>query len=555
MSAPQTYTTVSRRPPDIEDYIDILRRHKAWIIGPAWAGLVIAVIVAFLWPNTYESVATLRIVPQTVPEQFVPSAMNLQLAQRLDGLRTQILSRSNLGSLITTDRFRLYPRTVQRYSVEDAVDEMQHDIQTPALDIQPDPRRPATAFQIRYSYPDRYKAQAVVQELVTQFINQNTVLQRKTATATQGFLVEELDSAKANYENLLANIAKFRAENRGQLPEDAMVNASQLNSLQMQIAQANERLNRAQQQKNSLQTDLQNRIDMRAIVVRNLDEGTAMQTVKNQNLVNLETQIRTAEANLAAMREMYTDDWVNVRQQKALLASLEKQKAAELARQAKEEAAAANGPPKDLTAQQQATLRTVDGAIDSLRTSIKNVQLDIDGSNAERQGLEKAVQQVNAKLAANPIVQEQYANLSKDLDLAKQHYDDLVRKQQMAETAKSLEDRGAGETLELMDPPSLPQAPSNPNRWRIAVMGSGMGLIFGLVMAGAREAKDTSLKNLKDVRAYTSLPVLSSVPLLENALLIRRKRRLFWVAWGAALIVGALAMGAAILYYFLPQSH
>jgi uncharacterized protein involved in exopolysaccharide biosynthesis len=125
----------------------------------------------------------------------------------------------------------------------------------------------------------------------------------------------------------------------------------------------------------------------------------------------------------------------------------------------------------------------------------------------------------------------------------------------MAETAKSLEDRGAGETLELMDPPSLPQVPSNPNRWRIAMMGSALGLVFGLVMAGAREAKDTSLKNLKDVRAYTSLPVLSSVPLLENALLQRKKRRLFWVAWGAALIVGALAMGAAVLYYFLPQSH
>ena len=36
-----------------------------------------------------------------------------------------------------------------------------------------------------------------------------------------------------------------------------------------------------------------------------------------------------------------------------------------------------------------------------------------------------------------------------------------------------------------------------------------------------QEMKNTSLKNLKDVRAYTNLPVLSSIPLLENALLVQ----------------------------------
>jgi hypothetical protein len=80
-----------------------------------------------------------------------------------------------------------------------------------------------------------------------------------------------------------------------------------------------------------------------------------------------------------------------------------------------------------------------------------------------------------------------------------------------------------------------------------------MGLMLGLVLAGAREARDTSLKNLKDVRAYTNLPVLSSIPLLENALLVRRKRRLFWLAWSAAIVVGSTAVFVAMTYYFTPH--
>ena len=77
-----------------------------------------------------------------------------------------------------------------------------------------------------------------------------------------------------------------------------------------------------------------------------------------------------------------------------------------------------------------------------------------------------------------------------------------------------------------------------------------MGLLAGFAMAGAKEMKDTSLKNLKDVRAYTNLPVLSSIPLLENALLVRRKRRLAYVGWAIAVIVGLCGTAVSLYYHY-----
>ena len=78
----------------------------------------------------------------------------------------------------------------------------------------------------------------------------------------------------------------------------------------------------------------------------------------------------------------------------------------------------------------------------------------------------------------------------------------------------------------------------------------------GVVLAGAKEVKNASLKNLKDVRAYTNLPVLSSIPLLENALLVRRKRRLAWLAWSSALIIGTVLISGAMYYHYVivPQA-
>ena len=55
MQAQPDYLNVPRRALDVEDYIDILRRHWMWIAGPTLAGLVVSVVVAFLWPDTFTS--------------------------------------------------------------------------------------------------------------------------------------------------------------------------------------------------------------------------------------------------------------------------------------------------------------------------------------------------------------------------------------------------------------------------------------------------------------------------------------------------------------------
>ncbi len=62
------------------------------------------------------------------------------------------------------------------------------------------------------------------------------------------------------------------------------------------------------------------------------------------------------------------------------------------------------------------------------------------------------------------------------------------------------------------------------------------------------------LKNLKHVRTYTMLPILSSIPLLENDLLVRRKRRLAYVGWSVAIIFGIGAMTGSMYYHYFLTS-
>jgi capsular polysaccharide biosynthesis protein len=134
--------------------------------------------------------------------------------------------------------------------------------------------------------------------------------------------------------------------------------------------------------------------------------------------------------------------------------------------------------------------------------------------------------------------------------MAKSIYEELNAKKAQSEAATALENRQYGERLELLESASLPETPAKPNRWLIIGAGIGIGLALGMFLSGAREMKDTSLKNLKDARAYTNLPVLGTVPLLENDLVVRRKRRLTWLAWSTACILGILVMTSSIYYYY-----
>src|SRR5215469_2327503 len=128
MALPQSYVTITRRPPDIEDYIDMLRRYRSWIIGPMFAGLVVSTVVAFLWPDTFESTAVMRITPQRVSEKLVPAEFTTQMSQRLNEMEQDILSRSTLEGLIRQQS--LYPREQNQKPMEDIIQDMRNrDIQ------------------------------------------------------------------------------------------------------------------------------------------------------------------------------------------------------------------------------------------------------------------------------------------------------------------------------------------------------------------------------------------------------------------------------------------
>jgi succinoglycan biosynthesis transport protein ExoP len=558
MAAAQNYVSVSRRPPDVEDYIDMFRRYRSWIVGPMFAGLVIAVVVAFLYPDTYISTAVMRITPQQISASLVPTVVNMQMAQRLQQLQTNILSRESLRDLIMRPALDLYKKERAHMPTEDVILEMKTKIRIQPIEVLAGQGqgRVASAFTISFSYPDRYKAQAVVRELVAEFTKQNFTVQHDQATLQTNFLSDELKIAREKMVNLEAAIAKFNTENLGRLPAQFQANVAALQSLQMQLSNANESLSRNQQQKLQIETQLQNYNTQLNYYTALGDDTVTLAgpaAVRNERLNNLNQRIMDKQSSVAAMAEMMTKDHPDLKQAQAQLASLEKQKADAEREDAAFQSASASAQPqvkKIPNLQNQKMVQDLQGSIAMLKTEIQGINLQMDEKLRQVTELNRQIIGYNARIEGSPQLEQQYASLMREYTMAKTSYEEMSKRSEQSETAKDLEEHKAGENLELLDAPSDPTTPSEPDRLKIGAIGTGLGLMIGVVLAAGKEMKNTSLKNLKDVRAYTNLPVLSSIPLLENALLVRRKRRLQWLAWSVAIIIGSIAMSGSAIYYY-----
>jgi uncharacterized protein involved in exopolysaccharide biosynthesis len=312
------------------------------------------------------------------------------------------------------------------------------------------------------------------------------------------------------------------------------------------LSSVNEAINRAGQEKLMLETQLQNVKDQ--IKSAGSTQDDAGNVVKNERLIQLNKAILDMETSISALRETYKEDHPDIRSAKARLEVLRRERDRMTAEE--EKAASSQQPKKVLTPVAAKALRDLEMVRRNIESRIQVTNLDMEERTKTQKRLTDQIKAIQERIQSSPVGEGIYNELTRDYQIAKQRYDDLTLKLKQSEMANQMEANFQGETLEIIEPPFPPQKPVEPNRFVIVGAGTGIGLMLGLFLAGAREAKDTSLKNLKDVRAYAKIPVLSTIPLLENAVLVKRKRRLTWLAWSTAMIVGVLIMSSSIYYYY-----
>jgi uncharacterized protein involved in exopolysaccharide biosynthesis len=184
-----------------------------------------------------------------------------------------------------------------------------------------------------------------------------------------------------------------------------------------------------------------------------------------------------------------------------------------------------------------------------LKSQLQANSLELDNVDKKEQKLRADIEQYQSRLNLTPVREQQLTSMQRDYDLLRQHYGELLKKEQESRLATDLEKRQEGQQFRLADPPNLPTVPSSPKRVKISLLGILGGLVVGCALAFVAEMRDFSFHSEDEAMRRLELPLVVGIPVIRTPAEQRAqlwKRMFEWAA--ASLLLTAVTLAEIYVY-------
>jgi polysaccharide chain length determinant protein (PEP-CTERM system associated) len=506
-----------------EDVFDLARRRVWILVVPAALAAAIGSVFIAQMPDRFRATATVMVVPQVVPERMVGKTVSQRLTERLDAMKQQVLSRTQLETLIK--QHNLYPGANDRN-----MDEFVERMRTRDLGIRPI----GDAFEVSYTGRAPRPVKLVADAIASKFIDQSVQDRQFLSDGTTRYFDAQLEDVRKKLEEQEAQFTAYRLKHAGELPAQQTANMADLNQtrqsiirLHDQISQATDR--RAEIEKNLTFLQTQAVVDPPPPPVAR-GGGRGVRTTYDELM---EARDQVAEQERSGKSKDHPDVKVLLRR----VDELEKRWAREV-----------NERPVSDTAPVSAAEAFRQKQVTDAQDAIKAIDEDIAERRTKISQLEAREQELGAKVAAVPLREAEMIGLNRNYDQLKKQYEDLLGRRAQANLAANLDRQELGEQFRMVDPAVTPSRPFSPNRPALTMMAVTVGAGLGLVLLIFLEYRDRTFRTDDDLTRLLELPVLAVVPFMQTD---DEKRRTFWrqMAVHAGCTATVAVCGAVVLMY------
>ena len=536
----------------LDALLEVWSRRK-WLAILVFTGpFAVTVTLAIALPNLYRSTATLLVERPLVSETFVKSSVTSELETRLHTISQEILSRSRLQELII--RFELYPEFLKRATPEDVVERMRRDIRMefkerdirreskggePSKLVEPQGEGAATiAFTLSFRGRDPQTVAQVTNTLASSFVKQNVTLRKRQAAGTAEFLRVQLKEMKGKLGQEEGRLSEFKERHLGELPEQTVVNQTTLIRLNAEIRLNKESQTRILEMLERERLASQLALARQFSLASQLPEGSLLPPSDDSLVPDSDAEVITARLRLARLNQELTDlrarfseKYPDVIRVKAEIVALERQ----LAVGANHNGSVAEPAP----------------LLNSSRTQDRKVpseaEKELKTLREEEKALVQAIAMYQQRVDQAPLREQEYQERFRDYKTIKDHYSALMQRYQEALVAESMEYGQKGDQVRILDNAIPSTRPAAPNRLRLILIGLilSIGLAGGVV--GLIEHRDTSFHTLDELRAFTKVQVLATIPRIVTKTDTTRQQRRFWLRTAGALMGLAILVG--VIFY------
>jgi polysaccharide chain length determinant protein (PEP-CTERM system associated) len=488
---------------------------RKWLAASVFACAAAAgVTLAMTLPDVYRATATVL-----VEDPRVDYTVAAGLDRRLQLITQEILSRARLESVIY--RFNLYPRVRELASPEAAVHQMRRDVRTEVK---------ATSFTggaggtitlaVSYRGTDPGTVTRVVNALAGFYLEQDRNLREREASGTVRQLEAQLKSLKQTLDAQEREVAAFQQRHLGELPQQSEANLAALEQLQTELRAISEERMRA----------LDRRNDLLRRLAEIEDEAVAPTAAAPRAGPG---RLEKLKDELADLQRRFSDRYPDVIRLKAEIAALESEP-----------------PPAEVPAPAVEVRPAASSgrAAARLQESLTEVERQVEAFRSDEARLRSGIGGYLQRLESAPRQERAYQEISRDYQTTRDLYDALRKKYEQAQLDESAPGGDTGPRFRILDEAVVPGGPAAPNRQLLLMLA----LLGALAAAGAAamlaERLDTSFKTADDIRAFTGVPVLTSIPRMDTAGDVKTRRlRFLATAVSVLLAIGLLIQASQIV--------
>jgi len=481
---------------------------RRWVaLAAAWAIAILGWLAVAQIPNSYTSHARVFVDMQSV----LPGKIGITSAeqqQSIDTIRQTLTSAVNLQKVVRGTSLAGTVATDQDMAAR--VGGLQQAIKVTA--------QQNNLFAIDATASNPKLAHDIVQKLIDIFVDQNMADDRDENSATLKFLDAQLAQRQEQLQEADQKRQDFQNRYLAALPGTGALD-DRIGAAHSQLAQVDSQLAAAQSALTTVNAQL---------------AGTPPTVAGPGGVAGGPAAARVAaiQGQLADARARgWTDNYPDVIALKSQLAAAQ---------------AAAKREP--------AGTATVGGTPNPMYLSLKSMQADKQATVAsltqQKAQLQRDLDMLSAKLASDPGVAAQQAQIERDYQVLKDQYDKMLAAREDIRLRGQVQTQTDAVKFSVIDPPTSPTVPTSPNRPLLLTGVLIVALCGGIGVAFALGQLKTTYPTAARLEAASGLPVIGSigeVVTAGEAALRRQRLRYFAGALGGLGVAYVALLGVEFL--------
>ncbi|TCL70776.1 polysaccharide chain length determinant protein (PEP-CTERM system associated) [Hydrogenispora ethanolica] len=455
---------------DLKELLRILKKRRLFIINVFLIAVIIAVLVSFLTPPTFEAETVVRV-------------------KQSKGLADSLLSDLPMGNTMATKQLMstyaeiLKSRTVLEMVLAKTPSSGKKPLtyETFSKRITTEPVKDTELLKIAVEAPSAEESKRLANLLVDSFIQRLTFLARVTQTEVRQFIGSRLDEAKKELDKTEAALERYKRTEKI--------------------------------------------VDVEAEVKAVVDRMSAINQLSAQNIVNQassQARLRSAEKQLAGQKQGFVADNPLIQQYKSKLGDSEVQLVSLLQQYTEKhpQVIALRAAIEETKLKLNQEISKVVNAesvsanplYQKLMVDRLQSQAEIAAYDSQAKALAGIIAQNEAELSELPAKEQSLGRLMLDANLTQQIYLMLANRFEEARISEVMQPTD----IQIIDVAVAPEKPIKPKKTLNVLIAAFLGLFAGTGLAFMIEYLNKTIRDTEDVRLYLDLPVLGSIPKFQE---------------------------------------